>query len=90
MSNQWRHEALCQEVDIYIFHPDNDHESKMARRVCAKCDVKEPCLAEVLAKDEHSDDNMYGIRGGMVPRARRQLIRSIRLAKEASQEKQGM
>ena len=90
MSNHWRHEALCQQVDIYIFHPDNDYESKLARRVCGKCDVKTECLDEVLAKDEYSDDNMYGIRGGMVPRARRSLIRERRALQEASQEKQGM
>jgi len=69
------------EVDIDIFHPENDFESKQARRVCHMCDVQSECLAEVVAKAEYSDDNMYGIRGGFVPRARRRMVRE-RLARE--------
>jgi WhiB family redox-sensing transcriptional regulator len=70
----WRHQARCAlpGVDPDLFYPDPGQRTKVARarRVCARCPVQQPCLAEALAMPGWLDD---GIRAGTTPKDRSAL-----------------
>jgi WhiB family redox-sensing transcriptional regulator len=69
---RWRQRAACAapDVDPELFFPEKGGAAGPAKRICADCPVKAPCLADALAThDEH------GIRGGLTVRERRRLRR---------------
>lgn len=70
MSNsRWREHAACNQpgVDPAIFFPEvgGNKGAKQARRICATCPVKQPCLYDALSNNE-----TMGIWGGMTYRQR--------------------
>ena len=72
----WRSDALCAQTDPEIFFPDTDGNPKGdAKRVCAQCPVKNPCLREAIDRREQ-----HGIWGGLTTRERARLIRRERTA----------
>jgi WhiB family redox-sensing transcriptional regulator len=76
----WRQQAACAQpgIDPEWFFPDPGHQGKRAKRVCARCPVRDACLTSALAIPEAED---YGVRGGLTQRERLQLRR--RLARRA-------
>ena len=72
---EWRDRAACRGVDPELFfpiaEPDPVYEEQVAaaKWVCARCPVREPCLAEALARIPN------GIAGGLTEHERRQLQR---------------
>jgi WhiB family redox-sensing transcriptional regulator len=66
----WAAEALCAQVDPEVFFPANDDPATEARRICARCPVRRPCLDYALAAGEE-----YGIWGGLNPQERKNLKR---------------
>jgi WhiB family redox-sensing transcriptional regulator len=65
----WRWRAACARpgVDPELFFPEGGRPEP-AKRICARCPVREACLADAIAtRDE------YGIRGGTTPIERRRL-----------------
>jgi len=66
----WQDKALCAQTDPEAFFPEKGGSTREAKRVCAKCDVREPCLEYALDHDER-----FGIWGGMSERDRRRLRR---------------
>lgn len=71
----WRERSACLTEDPELFFPIGDAaparlQEDGARRVCARCEVQERCLAWAL---ETGDDN--GILGGLTPRERRSIRR---------------
>jgi Transcription factor WhiB len=71
----WRQWAACARpgVDPELFFPEKGGTAAHAKRICAACPVKAPCLADALTtRDEH------GVRGGTTPRERRRLRRRPR------------
>lgn len=68
MSLEWMSDALCREIDGELFFPDNPNDNE-AKKACALCQVKEPCLQYALERP------VLGIWGGTNERERRQLRR---------------
>lgn len=64
----WRELALCQHVSQASFFPEAGENVHEARRICALCPVKEPCLSFAL-------DNAveYGVWGGLTVKERLNL-----------------
>ena len=63
---EWRHDALCLQVDPELFFPDKGKPGTQATAVCRRCDVSQQCLDYAL-KNRITE----GIWGGVHPRARR-------------------
>lgn len=67
----WRENAACAGRDISVFF--NGFSNQDARRVCATCKVREPCLQYALKLPD-----CYGIWGGTSEEERRRLLRQSR------------
>lgn len=68
-------EGLCAETDPEAFFPDKGSSPQDAKRICARCDVREECLEWALAHDEK-----YGVWGGMSERELRKMRSARRSA----------
>jgi WhiB family transcriptional regulator, redox-sensing transcriptional regulator len=70
----WMAVGLCREHSPKVFFPTDGVGVEKARKICATCPVKEPCL-------EYAVDNRieHGVWGGMSERGRRRLARSRKL-----------
>jgi len=66
----WQDDALCAQTDPEAFFPEKGGSTREAKRVCAKCDVRQECLEYALSHDER-----FGIWGGTSERDRRRLRR---------------
>ncbi|MCL2782448.1 MAG: WhiB family transcriptional regulator [Propionibacteriaceae bacterium] len=66
----WQDKALCAQTDPEAFFPEKGGSTREAKRVCAKCEVRQPCLEYALNHDER-----FGIWGGTSERDRRRLRR---------------
>lgn len=74
----WQEHAACRLEDTNLFFSVEGDEPKdsalrysLAKRICAICPVRQPCLSFALALDER-----HGIWGGLTPHQRAQLRRS--------------
>jgi WhiB family redox-sensing transcriptional regulator len=65
---RWRELAACRGSDIGVFFPGRGESAEPARRVCAGCPVREPCLDYALGHGIIS-----GVWGGLAERDRREL-----------------
>ena len=65
---RWRQQAACHGTDLNPFYPERGQSAGPARRVCAKCPVRQPCLEYAL-----SNRITHGIWGGLTDRERRPL-----------------
>lgn len=71
----WMLTGLCRDRDPSFFFPSDGVGVDRARRVCAQCPSKEPCLEYALRyRIEH------GVWGGASERERRRILRSRRIA----------
>ncbi len=66
----WMVDARCLDADPEAFFPEKGGSTREAKRICADCPVKEPCLDYALANDER-----FGIWGGLSERERRRVRR---------------
>jgi WhiB family transcriptional regulator, redox-sensing transcriptional regulator len=64
----WRLDALCAETDPEAFFPEKGGSTREAKRVCVGCAVRVECLEFALSNDER-----FGIWGGLSERERRRL-----------------
>jgi WhiB family transcriptional regulator, redox-sensing transcriptional regulator len=64
----WRQDALCAETDPEAFFPEKGGSTREAKRVCTGCEVRAECLEYALSNDER-----FGIWGGLSERERRRL-----------------
>lgn len=62
----WMDDALCAQVDSELFFPEVGANTRSAKRICAKCPVKAPCLDYALATRQQ-----HGIWGGLSDHERR-------------------
>jgi hypothetical protein len=67
----WMDDALCAQVDPEPFFPNKGGSTRDAKKICARCDVREQCLAYALETDER-----FGIWGGLSERERRNIRRA--------------
>lgn len=72
MDRNWRDDGLCQETDPEIFFPGNGGSAREAKKICARCDVKEDCRAWTL---ETSPE--HGVWAGLSARDRRKLTPKV-------------
>ena len=66
----WQVDALCAQTDPEAFFPEKGGSTRDAKKVCASCDVRGECLDYALSNDER-----FGIWGGLSERERRKLKR---------------
>ena len=72
----WRTRAACIDEDPELFFPIGStgpavEQAEEAKRVCARCTVREPCLEFALASNQDA-----GVWGGMTEDERRALKRA--------------
>ncbi len=65
---RWRELAACRGTDLEVFFPGRGETAEPARRICARCPVRQPCLDYAL-----SNRIAHGIWGGLAERDRREL-----------------
>jgi WhiB family redox-sensing transcriptional regulator len=66
----WQENALCAETDPEAFFPEKGGSTREAKRICTGCEVRAECLEFALSNDER-----FGIWGGLSERERRRLRR---------------
>lgn len=71
----WRSRAACTDEDPELFFPVGTtgpaiEQAEEAKRVCIRCEVREPCLEFALATNQDA-----GIWGGLTEDERRSLKR---------------
>ena len=62
----WQTEALCAETDIEAFHPEKGGSTRVAKAICAGCDVRQQCLDYALTNRIPD-----GVWGGLSPLERK-------------------
>jgi WhiB family redox-sensing transcriptional regulator len=65
---RWRELAACRGVDLDLFFPERGESAESARRVCARCPVRQPCLDYAI-----TNRIVHGVWGGLTERERRAL-----------------
>ncbi len=65
---RWRELAACRGAGLEVFFPGRGEPAEPARRICARCPVREPCLDYAV-----SNRIVHGIWGGLAERDRRAL-----------------
>jgi WhiB family redox-sensing transcriptional regulator len=68
--NGWTDRALCLQTYPESFFPEKGGSTHEAKKICARCEVKDLCLTSALRNDER-----FGIWGGLSERERRRLKR---------------
>lgn len=66
----WQERALCAQTDPEAFFPEKGGSTREAKKVCVACEVRAECLEYALSNDER-----FGIWGGLSERERRKLKR---------------
>ena len=80
MDTIWMAEGNCANEKPTVFFPSDGVGVEVARRICATCTVKEPCLEYAL--EQRID---HGVWGGCSERERRRILKRRRdLAEMAS------
>lgn len=74
----WSQDAACVDAPPDLFHPEGDAGVALmvtaeAKTWCARCAVREQCLADAMARGER-----YGVWGGLDERERRAILRRQR------------
>ncbi|WP_081998524.1 WhiB family transcriptional regulator [Sinomonas humi] len=64
----WQADALCAQTDPEAFFPEKGGSTRDAKKVCSSCTVRAECLDYALSNDER-----FGIWGGLSERERRRL-----------------
>ena len=75
MADEWMAQAACRNEPPATFFPSDGVGVEVARRICADCPVKRPCLEYAL----HNRID-HGVWGGASERERRRIARRRRLA----------
>lgn len=73
----WMADALCAQTDPEAFFPEKGQPAEPGRQICARCPVRAECLDYALTNDER-----YGVWGGLSERQRRPLHDLTSAAKE--------
>lgn len=81
---EWMIDAACTQVDPEIFFPNKGGSSKQAKKICARCDVREQCLEFGLKTDRGK--TLHGIFGGKSERERRAIAKQRGLEEENNDE----
>ena len=74
MDNEWMAKGNCRTESASLFFPSDGVGVEVARRICATCPVKSPCLEYALRNGID-----HGVWGGASERERRRIARRRRL-----------
>lgn len=74
MENEWMQVGLCKSVPPSTFFPSDGVGVEQARKICAECPVKAPCLEYALFNRID-----HGVWGGTSERERRRILRQRRI-----------
>lgn len=66
MREPWMDDALCAEVGVDFFFPDEGVVAHDAKQICADCPVARQCLSFGISEE-------FGIWGGTTPKQRRKM-----------------
>jgi len=80
MSEAWMARGKCREESPSLFFPSDGVGVELARRICAECPVRTPCLEYALRNGID-----HGVWGGTSERERRRIARRRRVAAAAAQ-----
>ena len=80
METEWMQRGLCREIPPAVFFPSDGVGVEAARRICATCPVKEPCLEYALTNRID-----HGVWGGASERQRRRMAKKRRIEVTASE-----
>ena len=70
----WMANGLCRDQPPRVFFPSDGVGVDKARKICAECPAKAPCLEYAL---DHRID--HGVWGGTSERERRRILRGRRI-----------
>lgn len=76
MNDEWFKKAACKGMDNSIFFVERGHNTLEAKRICKTCSVVKECL--VFSLKFPSDEDQYGVYGGMAPKERKSLRKKLR------------
>jgi WhiB family redox-sensing transcriptional regulator len=79
MTKDWMARGNCRDHPPATFFPSDGVGVEVARRICASCPVKSPCLEYALRNGVD-----HGVWGGASERERRRIARQRRLAAATS------
>jgi WhiB family redox-sensing transcriptional regulator len=79
MDTDWMARGNCREVPPATFFPSDGVGVEIARKICATCPVKSPCLEYALRNRID-----HGVWGGTSERERRRIARQRRLARQTT------
>lgn len=82
MDTSWMEAAKCRTEPPSRFFPSDGVGVEIARRFCADCPVKEPCLEYALRNRID-----HGVWGGTSERERRRILRRRRAEARAAAER---
>jgi WhiB family redox-sensing transcriptional regulator len=74
MDTDWMTDGKCRAQPPAVFFPSDVVGVEVARRICAGCPVREPCLEYALSHRIH-----HGVWGGASERERHRIARRRRL-----------
>ena len=75
MESSWMAEGRCNEHPPSLFFPSDGVGVEVAKKICADCPSKEPCLEYALANRID-----HGVWGGTSERQRRRILKARRSA----------
>lgn len=77
--NAWYDNAACLEHDSETFYPTemNLNGAHQAISICEGCEVRLECLTAALQEEKIAFGRRHGIRGGLTPTQRMQLVRGV-------------
>jgi WhiB family redox-sensing transcriptional regulator len=78
MTKDWMARGNCRDQPPSTFFPSDGVGVEVARRICATCPVKSPCLEYALRNGVD-----HGVWGGTSERERRRIARQRRLARSS-------
>lgn len=81
----WSQQALCAQTDSEIFFPAHDDPGTEAKHICQRCPVRVACLRFALSNDER-----FGIWGGLDADERAALRRKLRQGKPERGSREGV
>jgi len=76
MDTTWMGIGNCRDEPPALFFPSDGVGVEVARRICATCPVREPCLEYALVNRID-----HGVWGGCSERERRRILKRRRLAR---------
>jgi WhiB family redox-sensing transcriptional regulator len=68
VTDDWRSDAACRDLDPKIWFPGRGADVRKAQAICATCPVSAPCLEFAVVNAEE-----FGIWGGLCERKRRNI-----------------